>query len=146
MPTTCAIPDRRHGGSRNGSWTTTRCRSSAATTRLREHLLAQLGPTTLQRDRTLVAQLIDALDDDGYLTTSLEEIATLAPEELEIAPEEGGPRCRCCRISTLPAWGALACRVPAAARWPSLDDARARVVARWWTSICRCSPRATMRA
>jgi len=61
----------------------------AATETLREHLLAQLGPTRLsRRDRTLVAILIDALDDDGYLTTTLEEIASLAPAELEIEPEE----------------------------------------------------------
>ena len=78
------------GGSRNGgSDDDPLSFQRAATATLREHLLAQLGPTTLsQRDRTLVALLIDALDDDGYLTTSLEEIATLAPEELEIAPEE----------------------------------------------------------
>ena len=78
------------GGSRNGSSDDDPLSfQRAATATLREHLLAQLGPTTLsQRDRTLVALLIDALDDDGYLTTSLEEIATLAPEELEIAPEE----------------------------------------------------------
>jgi len=61
----------------------------AAQATLREHLLAQLGPTTLlQRDRVLVAMLIDALDDDGYLTTPMDEIATLAPEEMEIEPEE----------------------------------------------------------
>ena len=61
----------------------------AADTTLREHLLEQLGVTTLPtRDRALIAMLIDALDDDGYLTTSLEEVASLAPPEIEIEPEE----------------------------------------------------------
>ena len=61
----------------------------AADTTLREHLLDQLGVTTLPtRDRALIAMLIDALDDDGYLTTSLEEVASLAPAEIEIEPEE----------------------------------------------------------
>ena len=78
------------GGSRNGSSDDDPLSfQQAATATLREHLLAQLGPTTLSlRDRTLVAMLIDALDDDGYLGTTMEEIATLAPEELEIEPEE----------------------------------------------------------
>lgn len=78
------------GGSRNGGSNDDPLSfQRAATATLREHLLAQLGPTTLsQRDRTLVAMLIDALDDDGYLTTTLEEIATLAPAELEIEPAE----------------------------------------------------------
>jgi RNA polymerase sigma-54 factor len=78
------------GGSRNGGSDDDPLsfqRAAAAT--LREHLLAQLGPTRLsQRDRTLVAMLIDALDDDGYLTATIEEIASLAPAELEIEPEE----------------------------------------------------------
>ena len=78
------------GGARNGgSDDDPLSFQQAATATLREHLLAQLGPTTLPlRDRTLVAMLIDALDDDGYLGTSMEEIATLAPDELEIEPEE----------------------------------------------------------
>ena len=40
------------------------------------------------RDRTLVQCLIDALDDDGYLTQSLEDLAEALPPELEIEPEE----------------------------------------------------------
>jgi RNA polymerase sigma-54 factor len=40
---------------------------------LRVHLLAQLSLTKLsERDARLVALLIDSLDDDGYLTQSLE--------------------------------------------------------------------------
>ncbi len=61
----------------------------AATTSLREHLSWQLGLMSLPaRDRTLVQCLIDALDDDGYLTQSLEDLAESLPPELEIEPEE----------------------------------------------------------
>lgn len=61
----------------------------AATTSLREHLSWQLGLMSLpERDRTLVQCLIDALDDDGYLTQALEELAESLPPELEIEPEE----------------------------------------------------------
>jgi RNA polymerase sigma-54 factor len=56
---------------------------------LRVHLLGQLSLTKLsERDARLVALLIDSLDDDGYLTQSLEEIAALLPAELGIEPEE----------------------------------------------------------
>ncbi len=60
-----------------------------ATTTLRDHLLSQLAVLNLpQRDRVLVGALIDALDDDGYLHTSLEELAEMFPDELEIDPDE----------------------------------------------------------
>ncbi|GHU25601.1 RNA polymerase sigma-54 factor [Betaproteobacteria bacterium] len=60
-----------------------------ATTSLREHLLWQLGTMSLPaRDRTLVQCLIEALDDDGYLTQSLEDLAGSLPDELEIDPDE----------------------------------------------------------
>ena len=52
---------------------------------LREHLLEQLTLTSLeQRDRNLVTYLIEALDEDGYLTQPLEELAEPLPEELQI--------------------------------------------------------------
>jgi RNA polymerase sigma-54 factor len=61
----------------------------AATVSLREHLLWQLGLMTIpDRDRVLVSCLVEALDDDGYLTVSLEELAEAMPAELEIDPEE----------------------------------------------------------
>ncbi|MDD5387910.1 MAG: RNA polymerase factor sigma-54 [Gallionellaceae bacterium] len=61
----------------------------AETTSLRQHLVEQLGLTPLTtRDRQLIAFLIEALDEDGYLTASLEELAELLPEELEIDPLE----------------------------------------------------------
>ena len=60
-----------------------------ATTSLREYLTAQLGLMSIpDRDRTLVQCLIEALDDDGYLTQSLEDLAETLPAELEIEPEE----------------------------------------------------------
>ncbi len=60
-----------------------------ASSSLRDHLMGQLALLNLPlRDRQVVAALIDALDDDGYLTTPLEEIAELFPAELEIEPEE----------------------------------------------------------
>jgi RNA polymerase sigma-54 factor len=47
-----------------------------ASSSLRDHLMEQLALLNLPlRDRQVVAALIDALDDDGYLTSSLEEIA-----------------------------------------------------------------------
>jgi RNA polymerase sigma-54 factor len=45
---------------------------------LREHLLNQLIVSPLsERDRTLVAALIDDLDEDGYLTQPLDDITRL---------------------------------------------------------------------
>lgn len=61
----------------------------ATTTSLREHLSWQLGLMNIpDRDRTLVHCLIENLDDDGYLTQTLEELAETLPAELEIEPEE----------------------------------------------------------
>jgi RNA polymerase sigma-54 factor len=61
----------------------------AATTSLREHLSWQLGLMSIpDRDGTLVQCLIDALDDDGYLTLSLDDLADSLPPELEIEAEE----------------------------------------------------------
>src|SRR6266850_5067135 len=60
-----------------------------AASTLRDHLNEQLATTNLPlRDRRIVAALIDALNEDGYLPTSLEEIAEFFPAELEIEPEE----------------------------------------------------------
>lgn len=56
---------------------------------LREHLNSQLMLVHLDaRDRALVSMLIDALDDDGYLTQPLEEIAALLPPGEDVG--EGG--------------------------------------------------------
>lgn len=59
------------------------------TTSLSDHLAWQLGSMNLpERDRTLVKCLIDALNDDGYLSASLEELAEAFPAELDIEHEE----------------------------------------------------------
>jgi RNA polymerase sigma-54 factor len=56
---------------------------------LRNHLNAELSLTGIgARDRALVGLLIDALDEDGYLTQPLEEIAALMPPEAEVSLEE----------------------------------------------------------
>jgi RNA polymerase sigma-54 factor len=53
---------------------------AAAETTLRDHLREQLGSTSASpRDRVLVGLLIEAVEDDGYLRTSLEEILAMFP-------------------------------------------------------------------
>jgi RNA polymerase sigma-54 factor len=62
---------------------------AAESPNLREYLHRQLTLTQLEpRDRNLVAFLVEALSEDGYLTQPLEELAQLVPEELQIEPEE----------------------------------------------------------
>ncbi|MBI5862047.1 MAG: RNA polymerase factor sigma-54 [Rhodocyclales bacterium] len=54
----------------------------AAATSLREHLCAQLAMTHLSgRERVLVAFLIEGLNEDGYLTQSLDELLDLLATE-----------------------------------------------------------------
>lgn len=56
---------------------------------LRAHLLAQLSLTNVsERDGRLVALLIDSLDDEGYLTQSLDELLQMLPPELETEAED----------------------------------------------------------
>lgn len=56
---------------------------------LREHLLSQTGELQLsQRDRALIALLIDELDDDGYLSSSLDDMLAELPLELDVELEE----------------------------------------------------------
>ncbi len=58
---------------------------------LREHLNWQLGMTQLtERDKKIVSLLIDALDDNGYLSQDLDDLAAMLPEELEIDADELG--------------------------------------------------------
>jgi RNA polymerase sigma-54 factor len=60
-----------------------------ATNSLRDHLNAQLALLNLPlRDRQIVAALIDALDEDGYLKTSLEELLEFFSGEIEIEADE----------------------------------------------------------
>ncbi len=61
----------------------------AAATTLREHLLGQVALLPLSmRDRALVSTLVEALDEDGYLDQSLEEVAEGLEAEPPIEPEE----------------------------------------------------------
>ncbi len=58
-------------------------------TSLRDHLMAQLRVTQASpRDRALVTFLIESLDDDGYLSASLEEVLADLPAELEVDVDE----------------------------------------------------------
>jgi RNA polymerase sigma-54 factor len=61
----------------------------AAKATLRDHLSEQLAGCRLPpRDRLLVEMVIDALDDDGYLRHSVGELLSVAPPDLEAAPED----------------------------------------------------------
>jgi RNA polymerase sigma-54 factor len=63
--------------------------ADASQTNLHQHLSNQLSLTPLgARDRQLVGLLIESLDDDGYLGISLEELAEMLPEEMELDPLE----------------------------------------------------------
>ncbi|MFN3565006.1 MAG: RNA polymerase factor sigma-54 [Burkholderiaceae bacterium] len=56
---------------------------------LGEHLRTQLAVTTASaRDRALVELLIEALDDDGYLATPLDELLALCPPEAGVELDE----------------------------------------------------------
>jgi RNA polymerase sigma-54 factor len=56
---------------------------------LREHLVEQIGLMNFsQRDHALMSMLIETLNDDGYMTQSLEDILELIPEELGVEAEE----------------------------------------------------------
>ncbi|MBI3373448.1 MAG: RNA polymerase factor sigma-54 [Betaproteobacteria bacterium] len=80
-------PPNWRSGDDNGD--TDRSYSAPDSPTLRDHLIAQLGLTNLpRRDRALVEILIDALDDDGYLTQDLEEIIELLPPEEAVDPQE----------------------------------------------------------
>lgn len=56
---------------------------------LREHLLEQVSLSQLDlRDQKLIGLLIDALDENGYLSQPLEEIVELLPEELDVTLDD----------------------------------------------------------
>jgi RNA polymerase sigma-54 factor len=62
---------------------------AASTPTLGEHMLGQLALTQLSmRDKSVVSTLIAALDENGYLSQSLEEIVELLPPELEVGLDE----------------------------------------------------------
>ncbi len=56
---------------------------------LREHLLWELNMSQLDaRDKKIIGLLIDALDENAYLSQPLEEIAELLPPELDITLDD----------------------------------------------------------
>ena len=62
---------------------------AAGSQSLRDHLLWQVNLLKLSdRDKKIVAMLVDTLDDDGYLTQDLDELAEMLPEEAEIDRED----------------------------------------------------------
>ena len=62
---------------------------AASTQTLREYLMEQLALSQLpDRDKSVVNTLIAALDEGGYLSQSLEEIAEMLPPELEVGMDE----------------------------------------------------------
>ena len=86
LPADYAAPWR---GTEDGDDEGDRTHAAADLPTLRDHLNGELALTNLgQRDRALVGLLVDALDEDGYLTQPLEEIAALMPPEAEVVVEE----------------------------------------------------------
>ncbi len=56
---------------------------------MRDHLLWQVSMSSLnEQDKKLVSLLIDALDENGYLSQSLEEILALLPGELAVSLDD----------------------------------------------------------
>lgn len=63
----------------------------AASTSLHDHLSAQVALMPLSdRDRALVRFMVEALEDDGYLQQSFEDLLPLIPDEWEVEVEELG--------------------------------------------------------
>ena len=61
----------------------------AAEPTLQEHLISQLTLSPLpEHDRRLALLLIAHLDDDGYLTYDLDDLAALIAEHIDMEPEE----------------------------------------------------------
>lgn len=62
---------------------------AASSESLRNHLLWQVNVLNVSdRDKRIVEMLVDTLDDDGYLTQDLDEIAQMLPEEAGIDRED----------------------------------------------------------
>jgi RNA polymerase sigma-54 factor len=62
---------------------------AAAETTLRDHLRQQLSSTQAShRDRVLIGLLIEAVEDDGYLRTTLDEIQAMCPPSESVELDE----------------------------------------------------------
>ncbi|MDX1376178.1 MAG: RNA polymerase factor sigma-54, partial [Burkholderiales bacterium] len=56
---------------------------------LRDHLIEQIrGARLSDRDRLLAGLIVEALDDDGYLRQSLDDLHGVVPGDIEIEPDE----------------------------------------------------------
>jgi RNA polymerase sigma-54 factor len=106
---------------------------------LREHLLRQLGTTRLSpKDAALVALLIEELNEDGFLASPLDEIASWMKPELGIEAEDFNAPLRMLQSFDPPGVGArslaecLALQVQFAEwdKFPELSDARTLALAR----------------
>ncbi|HYM47356.1 MAG TPA: RNA polymerase factor sigma-54 [Burkholderiaceae bacterium] len=61
---------------------------AGTTLSLREYLRAQIACQASPRDRALVEFLVEALDDDGYLHPTLDELLAMCPVDAAVEPEE----------------------------------------------------------
>ncbi|MBI1834791.1 MAG: RNA polymerase factor sigma-54, partial [Burkholderiales bacterium] len=84
-----SFEDTPISGNRSNDEEDGRPQLEAAQTTLREHLLEQMRLTLSEgRDRALLELIIDAIDENGYLCESLEEIHASLPLELCVEIEE----------------------------------------------------------
>ena len=103
----------------------------AADVSLREYLYSQVNVLPLSdRDRVLVGAIIESLDDDGYLRTSLDELAAMS--ELEPAVEDCEMSTALKLVQSLDPPGIAACSVSDCLRLqlPVIEDETERELAR----------------
>ncbi|HEY7804659.1 MAG TPA: RNA polymerase sigma-54 factor, partial [Orrella sp.] len=105
---------------------------------LREHLLAQLGTTRASdRDSALVGLLIDDLNDDGFLESSLQSIHDMLDPELAVEIDELSAALSLLQSFDPPGIGArdlaeclnLQLKHPDLACIPALDDPQIQTIA-----------------
>ena len=122
-----------------------------AASSLRDHLLRQLAELNLPlRDRQIVASLIDALDDDGYLHTLARGDRGALPRRARHRSRRALDRAslraelrarRASARATRPSASTLQLKA-----LPATTPLRSRGDARSSPSTCRCSRRATSRS
>jgi RNA polymerase sigma-54 factor len=78
-----------HGDSRNDDEDTSAVDWATARPTLREYLRSQLACTQAgPKDRALVDLLIEALDEDGYLQASLDDLLAMCPRSADVDADE----------------------------------------------------------
>jgi RNA polymerase sigma-54 factor len=105
---------------------------SEAPLTLRDHLRGQLLLSQMgERDRVLAHLIIDALNEDGYLDTSLEELAALVDPQDDVQPEELAATLRLVQTLDPPGIGARSLQECLLLQLDALpDNTPARAVAR----------------